>query len=469
MISIHAPREGSDLRLLNSLGGKIGFQSTLPARGATGFNSLLAFLSKFQSTLPARGATRKLEAIDKTIDVFQSTLPARGATGVFDMIQAAGKFQSTLPARGATSTRPIQPRPMQFQSTLPARGATYGANQAGANALFQSTLPARGATIGYFRRDFSRCISIHAPREGSDMQPSDPRKIYRYFNPRSPRGERPRQSFGFRFFSQFQSTLPARGATWNLPAWCASMDDFNPRSPRGERLGNAIHANRCIQFQSTLPARGATSVRCPLSQYSLNFNPRSPRGERLPYTMKLELPNLISIHAPREGSDKKAAPKNTSTNNFNPRSPRGERLSFPYGDVGLFRISIHAPREGSDRRLYHDFYGLQISIHAPREGSDQIRMYLSPTSSNFNPRSPRGERPYGTGNPGWVKLFQSTLPARGATRSCSGNIYRRLISIHAPREGSDSLFPESSDGIINFNPRSPRGERRRGKAWLRRF
>ena len=37
-----------------------------------------------------------------------------------------------------------------------------------------------------------KCISIHAPREGSDMEYRPFRSFYRYFYPRSPRGERRR-------------------------------------------------------------------------------------------------------------------------------------------------------------------------------------------------------------------------------------------------------------------------------------
>ena len=57
------------------------------------------------------------------------------------------------------------------------------------------------------------------------------------------------------------------------------------------------------------------------------------------------------------------------------------------------------------------------------------------------------------------KGFQSTLPARGATRgtvSCGCN---RIISIHAPRTGSDARLVWSSSTSRNFNPRSPHGER----------
>ena len=55
---------------------------------------------------------------------------------------------------------------------------------------FLSTLPARGATVLYTGPLTSLCISIHAPREGSDF-PSVPTGAGSdNFYPRSPRGER---------------------------------------------------------------------------------------------------------------------------------------------------------------------------------------------------------------------------------------------------------------------------------------
>ena len=78
-------------------------------------------------------------------------------------------------------------------------------------------------------------------------------------------------------------------------------------------------------------------------------------------------------------------------------------------------ISIHAPREGSDGDNVLLLILHAISIHAPREGSDLIK--LSRRSSKA--------------------LFQSTLPARGATPPSPTQLCRAAISIHAPREGSD--------------------------------
>ena len=83
------------------------------------------------------------------------------------------------------------------------------------------------------------------------------------------------------------------------------------------------------------------------------------------------------------------------------------------------------------------------------------------TTINFNPRSPRGERLAVTDQVSHgQRIFQSTLPARGAT--AGGRLQRPggRISIHAPREGSDWRLNTLPRIRLNFNPRSPRGERR---------
>ena len=58
-------------------------------------------------------------------------------------------------------------------------------------------------------------------------------------------------------------------------------------------------------------------------------------------------------------------------------------------------ISIHAPREGGDFFDFHAAKSQDISIHAPREGGDPAGLPVL--------------------LPVWV--FQSTPPARGATKS----------------------------------------------------
>ena len=146
-------------------------------------------------------------------------------------------FQPTLPARGATLGQPVrEPQRKQFQPTLPARGATLGAEQlrgqlrhfnprsphgerpspildSGRTSRFQPTLPARGATRQRTRRSTGGEISTHAPRTGSDPTDMGVRRLTRYFNPRSPHGERRRSTLTSSRWKRFQPTLPARGAT----------------------------------------------------------------------------------------------------------------------------------------------------------------------------------------------------------------------------------------------------------------
>ena len=81
-----------------------------------------------------------------------------------------------------------------------------------------------------------------------------------------------------------------------------------------------------------------------------------------------------------------------------------------------------------------------ISIHAPREGSDSLINAGGLVRQNFYPRSPRGERLQAGSMMCRPLTFLSTLPARGATQAAVLDCIAQLISIHAPREGSDPLW-----------------------------
>ena len=128
---------------------------------------------------------------------------------------------------------------------------------------------------------------------------------------------------------------------------------------------------------------------------------------------------------------------------------------------------------------------VRISIHAPRVGSDRLRPVRGhPASCDFNPRSPGGERRASSTTKRPTFLFQSTLPGWGATVPAQVLADVVLISIHAPRVGSDpianrgmaqaSQFQSTLPGwgatdapmraascLPYFNPRSPGGERPR--------
>ena len=259
MISIHAPREGSDASNLSRWAVIRLFLSTLPARGATDYFTSCLPEPQFLSTLPARGATRRGGLRPGLQDLFLSTLPARGATSTKTKSLQAKAFLSTLPARGATSTKTKSLQAKAFLSTLPARGATLTPISLNTVDGISIHAPREGSDRQPVRRGLRQpAISIHAPREGSDgrLCGRNPRRRISIHAPRegSDLAQRQRKQLP----PSFLSTLPARGAT------AGQLSMSSPKSV----------------FLSTLPARGATAHHCGANPAHGHFYPRSPRGER---------------------------------------------------------------------------------------------------------------------------------------------------------------------------------------------
>ena len=348
---------------------------------------------------------------------------------------------------------------------------------------FQSTLPVWGATK--LKQDELIFKGHFNPRSPCGERPATKSAIQTFgdFNPRSPCGERPGASALEASKSRFQSTLPVWGATRSrrtttsakkfqstLPVWGATffllIDDLVPRiSIHAPRVGSDSHGE---------------GISYPQTGY---FNPRSPCGER-PFVGTVVAPSVaISIHAPRVGSDNTSTTRGGSGRNFNPRSPCGER---PPGTeyMGMTRVfQSTLPVWGATHQSEQKAGYRSISIHAPRVGSDSLMPILATFCTDFNPRSPCGERrdPSGEQADNWyfnprspcgerqlaiitIKLlfqFQSTLPVWGATTAGGSLIgFNKFqstlpvwgatltqvpsltaatsISIHAPRVGSDA-------------------------------
>ena len=103
----------------------------------------------------------------------------------------------------------------------------------------------------------------------------------------------------------------------------------------------------------------------------------------------------ISIHAPREGGDAELKAERLATIEFQSTPPARGATAMQKAIDAYFKISIHAPREGGDDSVYAQYiWAIGISIHAPREGGDFTRC---PGKMD-------------------ISVFQSTPPARGATR-----------------------------------------------------
>ena len=150
-----------------------------------------------------------------------------------------------------------------------------------------------------------RCISIHAPREGGDLLVGRTHGAAKLFQSTPPaRGATASISVISPGHLQYFNPRPPRGGRRQNPAHGTLTKDFNPRPPRGgATCPTRSGRTRRLIFQSTPPARGATFYRCvPLYGFR-NFNPRPPRGGRPKKPHWHVLWRYISIHAPREGGD----------------------------------------------------------------------------------------------------------------------------------------------------------------------
>ena len=103
--------------------------------------------------------------------------------------------------------------------------------------------------------------------------------------------------------------------------------------------------------------------------------------------------------------------------------------------------------------------GPGISIHALLAESDTLSLNSFPNFLDFNPRSPCGERPSSVS--GLPQIGQISIHALLAESdpANSGNLPFKWISIHALLAESDHICCHKITSLINFNPRSPCGER----------
>ena len=106
--------------------------------------------------------------------------------------------------------------------------------------------------------------------------------------------------------------------------------------------------------------------------------------------------------------------------------------------------------------------GIFISIHASREGSDPTSSTMRLNAVYFNPRFPRGKRPPRLRIIIPLSRFQSTLPAREATPpepmpQSTGQFQSTL-----PAREATNITPGMWVWTNDFNPRFPRGKRRKG-------
>ena len=191
----------------------------------------------------------------------------------------------------------------------------------------------------------------------------------------------------------------------------------------------------------------------------------------------------ISIHAPRVGRDRFLDYRHKFIRRFQSTRPVWGATAVPAWWQLHTAISIHAPRAGCDAgRRGHLTSRASISIHAPRARCDNVRSVQggwlpvfqsthpvrgatlrgsvsSPARSGFQSTHPvRGatmDKAAAAGN----NEFQSTRPVWGATMCTSRRRSSATISIHAPRVGRDNCICVDIRVSLHFNPRAPCGAR----------
>ena len=369
LISTHAPRTGSDRARKKRHARTAHFNPRSP-HGERQVVCLSDYKNrKFQPTLPARGATHDVAGF-LHVSVYFNPRSPHGERR-FSPVPASHRhtFQPTLPARGATAFRRfIGSTHFDISTHAPRTGSdrTAGRNQRRAQ------------------------ISTHAPRTGSDPRTRKPTLTSYYFNPRSPHGERQKQteltlairsnfnprsphgerprlklnpmilpeisthaprtgSDGFLKYmlnccATFQPTLPARGAThgdFRHPPEC----EISTHAPRtGSDIAFLLSSRNAREFQPTLPARGATQSLYFRRFCKLYFNPRSPHGERLtlPGATMRRLPKFQPT-LPARGATGLTKSNVYPQRNFNPRSPHGERLVSPARPLRSWNFNPRSP------------------------------------------------------------------------------------------------------------------------------
>ena len=210
-----------------------------------------------------------------------------------------------------------------------------------------------------------------------------------HFNPRSPHGERRARANGILIVLCISIHAPRTGSD-RAAAVRAWNNDISIHAPRtGSDSGSTVNLRAEPSISIHAPRTGSDTVAVCCSYRWKYFNPRSPHGERLDWVHVNYIRDDISIHAPRTGSDDCYRKQLRAEWAFQSTLPaRGATLRELHGVFGA-DISIHAPRTGSDEPPDEGAFLRSISIHAPRTGSDDCAVQLRADHHMISIHAPR--------------------------------------------------------------------------------
>ncbi len=345
-------------------------------------------------------------------------------------------FQST-PPRGGDSGRPEEPRGHEHLVSIHAPAG--GRHDHGC-----APMPAETCLE----------VSIHAPAWGATPDPpaTELAIISTSFNPR------PRVGGDERRDSMRQCRTGLDGA---------SVWGFNPRPPRGgrprprPRWGALRQPRRRRERFNPRPRVGGDPPIVRRPRRPRGFNPR-PRvgGDRL---RALRGGDRVSIHAPAWGATADRRGDRPGFQSTPPRGgdqrrrgwfqstpPRGGRL--PFGC--LARSFNPRPRVGGDGDL-HD--PMVVSIHAPAWGATPAAV----EGARFQSTPPRGATADGDESPG--TSFNPRPRVGGDSAGHATVVAAGPVSIHAPAWGATRRARASRHRFGRFQSTPPRGGRPAGR------
>ena len=214
----------------------------------------------------------------------------------------------------------------------------------------------------------------------------------------------------------FLSTLSLRRATPLMPPTRQMRHYFYPRSPCGERRKQSIHHKSSQYFYPRSPCGERRRIRQRNNFQQGHFYPRSPCGERRTVARIYPRSRGISIHALLAESDDKsnklARRKLVFLSTLSLRRATEKVPADVYYQAFLSTLSLRRAtvEEVSGDTWTRDFYPRSpcgerhrniangqsqknISIHALLAESDLFALLCNLLHHNFYPRSPCGERP----------------------------------------------------------------------------
>ena len=117
------------------------------------------------------------------------------------------------------------------------------------------------------------------------------------------------------------------------------------------------------------------------------------------------------------------------------------------------------PGKGATACRGYLYNNKRVSIHAPWEGCDSAQPSSPPHLESFNSRTLGRVRRLWKCLDSASLMFQFTHPGKGATATAEPTQVDQEVSIHAPREGCDSILADTYSSRGCFNSRTPGGVR----------